>query len=175
MKLNMKNLKLILLTAIISLSCNDNNEPAQEPELETFLCCGENPFISDNIDNLDQTNGEIIPFPYTTSNQDGYNDKFEVENLDLYPNNTVTIFDLDDNTVYSASDYSSLLYSEKFPNLDDITNGIIPIGTYKYKIVIENEQTFTEYGYFCVFESDTSFVSGLIECGNGQYDPVVAN
>ena len=131
--------------------------------------------LSDNIDNLDQTNGEIIPFPYTTSNQDGYNDKFEVENLELYPNNTVTIFDLDDNTVYSASDYSSLLYSEKFPNLDDITNGIIPIGTYKYKIVIENEQTFTEYGYFCVFESDTSFVSGLIECGNGEFDPVVTN
>ncbi len=177
MKLNTKILTLLLFTSIITLSCNDNNEPAQEPEpeLETFLCCGENPFESQNIDNLDQTNGEISVFPYTTSNGDALHDYFRINNIEFYPNNIVTISDFEDNVIYSVSNFTGQDITLFFPNNTEVSNGSIPIGTYKYRIVIENEQTFVESGYFCLFQNDTSFVSGLIECGNGEFDPVVAN
>jgi hypothetical protein len=175
MKLKTNAFRLIILTFMFTIACNDDNESEQEPEQETFLCCGDNPFENQNIDNLDQTNGEITIFPYTTSNGDAINDFFRVINLELYPNNTVTIYDLNDNIVYIADDYYGQDFSDFFPNNEEVENGTIPIGTYKYKLVIENEQTFVDVGYFCLFANDTSFVSGLIECGNGEFDPVVAN
>ena len=172
MKLNRKLLHLILLTSILIVSCNDNNETAPEPEETTFLCCGVNPFAAQNVDNLDQSAGEVTVFPYTTSNGDGVHDYFGAINLELYPNNTVTIFDLNDNVVYTATDYYGQDFSALFPNNNEVADGTIPIGTYKYKLVIENEQTYVDVGYFCLFANNTSFVTGLIECG-GDFDPIV--
>tara|TARA_R110000796_G_C14346717_1_gene411033 strand:- start:83 stop:610 length:528 start_codon:yes stop_codon:yes gene_type:complete len=175
MNTNLNFLCLILICSLLLINCNDNNEPTNELESEIFLCCGDNPFTSENIDNLDQTAGEITVFPYSTSNGDSVNDYFRVDNLEFYPNNTLTIFDLEDNIVYTASNYNQQDFSLFFPNNNEVSNGTISIGTYKYKIIVENEQTFVESGYFCLFENDTSFVNGLIECGNGIFDPVVTN
>ena len=123
-------LSSLFLSMVLTYSCNDSSDdPQPEPEQASFLCCGENPFANLNVDNLDQTAGEVTVFPYTTANGDGINDKFRINNLELYLNNTVTIFDLEDHIIYSADDYDELNYNNYFPDLNAVANGTIPIGT----------------------------------------------
>jgi len=145
----------IILFLFLTFSCNDSNEDS-EPELETFLCCGENPFENSNIDNLDQTLGEIEAFGMFTPNGDGINDHFEIQNIEFYENNTVTIYDLEDNVVFETQSYNNVdetVYWQSsqnaFKGVDQSTNAELAFGSYKYKIVIENESTFLEYGYVC--------------------------
>ena len=170
MKLKAKFLTLTLLTSIIITNCNEgNNEPFIQPELETFLCCGENPFISQNIDNLDQTNGEIIIYPVFTPNGDGFYDYFGIENIDLYSYNSVTLFDLDDNIVYTTENYE---YQTNALGGNDIS---LESGTYKYKVVVENEQTFVEFGYVCIVKTaeDGAGFSFVTECSMTDFDPIL--
>ncbi len=156
----------------MTIGCNEDNEPEQQPETETFLCCGENPFASENIDNLDQSPGEINVFPVFTPNGDAYNDTFRIENLDLYPNNSVTLYDLNDNEIFSTDNYGNNNFYGGNLNIED--------GSLKYKIVVENEQTFVEYGYVCVVtwngEGDSEF-SFYNECslGSNFFDPIIGN
>ncbi|WP_336127796.1 gliding motility-associated C-terminal domain-containing protein [Mesoflavibacter sp. CH_XMU1422-2] len=173
----MKNRITILFTIILSFfltfSCNDNDdEPEQEPELETFLCCGENPFSNSNVDNLDQTMGEIIPSGAFSPNGDGLNDTFAIQNIDLYANNTVIIYDIDDNVVFETNNYET----NPFVGLNQSNSSELPFGTYKYKIVIENETTFVEFGYVCLIRNfsesgDFSFINCTAEDPN---DPLLA-
>lgn len=86
-------------------SCSDKTE--QEPKLDTFLCCGENPFSNSNIDNLDQTIGEIIPSGAFTPNGDGINDSFKIQNIEFYTNHSVIIYDIDNNIVYETTNYEN--------------------------------------------------------------------
>lgn len=170
----MKNRIAILFTIILSFfltfSCTESNDEP-EPELETFLCCGENPFSDSNIDNLDQTAGEIEAAGAFTPNGDGLNDTFAIQNIDLYTDNTVTIYDIDDNVVFEANNYES----NPFLGLNQSSNSELTFGTYKYKIVVENEATFVEFGYVCLIRDfsesgDFSFANCNVEDPN---DPLL--
>lgn len=172
MKLNLKFLNLTIICLSLLTSCNDNNESINEPETETFLYCGENPFINQNINNLDQTAGEIKVFPLLTANGDNNNDYFSVENLEQYSFNSVTLYDLNNNIVFSTENYGGTnLYGGNL-NIED--------GSLKYKVVVQNEQTFVEYGYVCIVtgigEGDNNF-SFFSECslGAGFFDQIIAN
>ena len=58
----------------------------------------------------------------------------------------MTIFDLDDNIVYYE------IYNPNDPHWfdgKDQNGSELPYGSYKYKVVIENENSFVQYGYFC--------------------------
>ncbi|WP_431137569.1 gliding motility-associated C-terminal domain-containing protein [Psychroserpens mesophilus] len=170
--MKLKNLTLILLLSIVTISCNEDNESEQQPEPEVFLCCGENPFELENIDNLDQSAGELNVVPIFTPNGDGYHDTFWIENIDLYPNNSLTLYDINDNVVFTIDNYGINNLYGGFLNIEN--------GTLKYKIVIENEQTFVEFGYVCVVtgigESDDDF-SFYNECSleAGYFDPLIGN
>lgn len=137
-------LPLILLFSAIAIGCNsdDSIPPA-------FLCCGENPFTSSNVDNLDSLSVEINVFEVFTPNGDGINDFFLIQNIEFHPSNSVTIFDLSDNIVFERQSYFS---GDPFIGKNSNTGAELAFGSYKYKIVLENEQTFVEFGYVCLLK-----------------------
>ncbi|CAM1341645.1 T9SS type B sorting domain-containing protein [Tenacibaculum amylolyticum] len=169
MKLKIKTLYLILPILLTIISCNNKNESQQQPEV--FLCCGANPFSSQNIDNLNQSAGEIKVIPLFTPNGDGVNDIFRIENIDFYPNNSVTLYDLNENEIFTTDNYGINNFYGGNLNIEN--------GTLKYKIVIENEQTFVKFGYVCVVtgveEGDNDF-SFNTECSLTDFnDPIIPN
>ncbi len=170
MKLNFKILTLILFSSILTMSCNDDDENEPEPDLITFLCCDENPFENENVDNLDQSLGEINVFPFFTPNGDAYYDVFGIENIEHYPNNSVKLYNLNNDIVYSTENYN---YSNNALGWTNSAN--LESGTYKYKVVIEDEQTFVEYGYVCLVktaEDGTGY--SFSEClPLGSIDPIL--
>ena len=142
---------LVLLTAMFSfMSCEDDNN--NENEEDVFAgCCSDEPVFGPNVDNLDQSQGQILVYNLFTPNGDGINDRFGIENIDLYENHTVTIYNSDDEVIFESNNYVG--FGNLFPNGVQTEQGLAdyPDGTYKYKIVIENEETFTKSGTFCLF------------------------
>ncbi len=67
-----------------------------------------------------------------TQNNDGKNDGWIIENLELYPNNSVQIFNRWGNLVYEANPYQNNWKGES--NVSNTGNGQLPDGTYFYLI-----------------------------------------
>lgn len=170
----------ILLLMTVTTSCGDDDETPQE--VDVFLgCCSEDPVFGANVNNLDQsTGGEISVSDIITPNNDGVNDRFGINNIQNYDNHTVTIYASNDDIILESTNYGSDT-GEFFPwqqaqgsfiALDDI-----PDGTYKYKIVIENENTFFKSGTFCLFTNNPPLAqqnfSECIEPGD-FFDPTLS-
>jgi len=173
MNIKFKLAPLIFICLVLTFSCNNGDENESESESITYLCCNENPFVSQNVDNLDQTNGEISIYPIFTPNGDAYYDTFLIENIQHYPNNFVTLYDLNNDIVYTAENYGNT-NDFGWMNFDDLESG-----SYKYKVVIENEQTFVEYGYVCLVRTveDGANFSFFTECSSFEpyFDPIIGN
>lgn len=145
-----KNLRVLFIIFLITIiSCE--SEKASENEI--FLCCGENPFEALNIDNLNQTQSEIIIPNVFTPNQDGVNDIFIIPGLASYPNHSVIIYDLNDTVVYET--YKNNGFIVWFDGENKNTGAELEFGSYKYKIVIENEQTYLQVGYLCLVRNNS--------------------
>ena len=160
----------LFICALIFCGCNNDDESNDEPEPETFLCCGVNPFDSSNVDNLDQsTLGIITPIEIFTPNGDGFNDNFRINNLANYPNSFVTIFDLEDNIVFENTGAEV-----GFDGINQNDSSLLPFGSYRYKIVVENENTFLMNGYVC-FIREVNQADGMSfnDCLEGLIDPII--
>ncbi|OFY86242.1 MAG: hypothetical protein A2236_12465 [Bacteroidetes bacterium RIFOXYA2_FULL_33_7] len=73
---------------------------------------------------------DIHPYNVITANDDGYNDYWEIDNIVLYPESTVIIFNRNGNTVYGPQkDYEN---STKFDGT--YNNKHLPAATYFYII-----------------------------------------
>ncbi|NDV42500.1 gliding motility-associated C-terminal domain-containing protein [Flagellimonas sediminis] len=131
----------------------------------TFKCCTEN--IDGNVKNLPlQENGEIADVMVTnviTPNGDGINDYWLIQNLYLYPNNKVEIYNSLDQLIFSQEGYES--GGAYFPP-DNIAQG-----SYRYKIVIENEETYLQQGYLCVVTEYTNYFKNNSGCVSLYLDP----
>ena len=155
----------ICFAFIICASLLGCSSDGSENSRNSFKCCSEE--IDGNVNNLPlQQSGELIDIVVSnvlTLNGDGINDFWVVENLSLYPNNKVEIYDSNDQLIYSAEGYAST--SSVFPN------GDIAQGSYRYRIVIESEDVFLRQGYLCaITEFPTSFKLGL-GCSTLSPDP----
>lgn len=77
----------------------------------------------------------IIPQEVFTPNEDGFNDKWRINNIEFYPNNKVYIFDRWGQRVF---------YKEKYDNVDGwdakYTGTNMPVSTYYYVIELEFEK-----------------------------------
>jgi len=150
---NVRTLIWIFLCTTTTIGCNSDDMVP-----ETFLCCTENPFASSNVDNLDSSSVEIEVFEVFTPNGDAINDFFLIQNIEFHTNNSVTIFDLGDNIIFEVGGYNN--QDRTFIGRSGITGDDLDFGSYKYKIVLENEQTFVEFGYVCLLR-DTSEINGF--------------
>ncbi len=137
---------LILLTAMFSfMSCEDDNNDEEE---QVFDCCGNTSLDNLDVNNLDESLGEIVPHEVITVNGDAINDMFFPTNIQFYPNNQVTIFNSNDEIVFSETGYGQ--NGVIFPDNPNSTS--LPEGTYRYIIVVENEQTYVNNGFFCLIK-----------------------
>lgn len=160
-------LLIVIISGLLFNGCNNDDEST--PEAETFLCCGVNPFESSNVDNLDQsTLGIIEPIEIFTPNQDAFNDVMSILNLRFYENSFVTIFDLNDNIVYEHTGQGAY-----FDGINQNDNSVLPFGTYRYRIVVQNESTFLRIGYVCLLR-DGNDAEGMsfAECIQ-TFDPII--
>jgi len=166
----------ILVFAFTFMSCNDDDDNSNEMEGQDVFngCCSPDPVFGFNVDNLDQSAGEIKVVNLFTPNGDGIFDLFEIENIELYDNHTVTIYNNDDEMIYETSDYG--VAPNYFPSQQQNENSPNADGTYKYKIVVENEQTFLKSGTFCLFTNNPVIEQNFSECdplANG-FDPIIS-
>jgi hypothetical protein len=100
---------------------------------QSSLCCKENSLTPhaqyQQLSQNDKEEEKVVPqtlqelrIPSViTPNGDGINDVFEIKNLDLYPENTLTIFDGRGKEVFKANGYKN-----------NFTASNIPSGTYFY-------------------------------------------
>ncbi|MGB3605779.1 MAG: gliding motility-associated C-terminal domain-containing protein [Psychroserpens sp.] len=174
----MKTVKVLLAMLplfLLMMSC-DNDDSENQEELDAFEgCCSPDPVFGPNVDNLDQSAGEITVANIFTPNGDGFFDIIQIENIELYDNHTVTIYDIDDNIIFESSNYGN--GNDFFPSGQQGENGVTgtPDGTYKYKIVIENEETFRESGTFCLFTLFMDVDQNFSECNplDNGFDPII--
>lgn len=158
------------------MSCEDNNNNQQEEDVFAG-CCSDAPEFGPNVDNLDQSvGGEISVSHILTPNGDGFNEFFGVINIENYPNHSVTIYNSEDQIVFESSNY--VAFENLFPDVEFAqVNTVYPDGTYKYKIVIEDEQTFTKSGTFCLYSGNPLIAAeeqNFSECLEaGEFDPIV--
>ena len=166
----------IVLLSFTFTSCGDDDETSEEVDVFTD-CCSPEPVFGANVDNLDQSvNGEISVSNIFTPNGDGVNDSFGIENIENYDNHIVTIYDIDDNIVFESNNYVG--YENLFPDgeLSFYGSANYPDGTYKYKIIIENEETFKESGFFCLFTNNPPIEQNFAECDPlqpGEFDQIL--
>lgn len=159
------------------MSCEDDNNSQQDEDVFAG-CCSDEPIFGPNVDNLDHSvGGEISVSHILTPNGDGFNEFFGVINLDNYPNHTVTIYNYEDQIVFESSNY--VAFENLFPDVEFAqVNTVYPDGTYKYKIVIEDEQTFTKSGTFCLYSGNPPIAAeeqNFSECIEaGEFDPILS-
>ena len=134
-----------LLLTIVFTSCGDDDETQEE--VDVFAGC----------------------------NNDAINDAFGIVNIENYDNHTVTIYDIDDNIVFESSNYVG--FGNLFPDGEQGQFGSenYSDGTYKYKIVIENEDVFRKSGTFCLFGDFSALdEQNFSDCTIGsQFDPAL--
>ena len=169
----------ILLLAFTFTSCNDDDDNSKDIEKESAFdgCCSPDPAFGANINNLNGLQGEIVVENLFTPNGDGINDLLGIDNIEFYENHTVTIYNNDDEVVFESTSYGEN-NDESFPVGFQGEDGVvgIPDGTYKYKIVVVNEQTFLKSGFFCLFTNNPGIEQNFSECdplANG-FDPIIS-
>jgi gliding motility-associated-like protein len=156
-------------------SCGDDDNNQEE---DVFAgCCSGLTAFGDDVDNLDQSQGEIIVDNLFTPNNDGFNDRLAIENIELYDNHTVTIYNINDDVIFESNNYGSD-FDELFPNVPYDEFGVdgIPDGTYKYKVVVESENVFSKSGFFCLFTNNPVIEQNFSECDPLQpdeFDPLI--
>ena len=114
---------LILSTENGTLEFNDNSTP-NNPTDDYFIYTPEHDYFgydsfeyeicdSDGdcdqaIVNIEVINDNVLFFPKIfTPNNDGFNDRFYIEGLEIYPENTIIIFNRWGNKVFEASPYNN--------------------------------------------------------------------
>ena len=152
MKNFIKIATLASFTLLTIFSCNNSSE--NNLKEKQFLCCGENPFSDLN------TTSNFNVSKITTPNGDAINDFLVIKDIQHYPANKVSIYDLEDNLVYD-NNYDNLY--NVFTGVNQFTEKELESNTYKYKI--DSGAGDIQYGYFCLIR-EASEVEGvdLSEC-----------
>lgn len=144
-------LKIIiyLLLFILNISCEKKEESNKDVQ---FLCCTDHPKSNQNIDNLNSSE-QIYVSPLVTGNDDGINDFLFIRNIHLYSDNILTIYDIEDNMIFKTIGYNNL--NNVFSGRNNDLSLEYPTGTYQYRLIIENEDTFVENGYLCLVKTES--------------------
>lgn len=88
---------------------------------------------------------DVLPNQIFTPNNDGQNDTFYIEGIDLYPENRLTVYNRWGNVVYQKSGY--LNEWDGYSNMKKVGNAALPVGTYFYVLEYGNKKHKTGYVY----------------------------
>ncbi len=169
----------ILLVSFSLMSCNDDDKSEEIEEPSAFAgCCSLDPVFGANVNNLVGLQEQIIVDNLFTPNGDGINDLLSIDNIESYENHTVTIYSNDEEVIFESTNYGETI-DDFFPVGFQGEGGIVGIsdGTYKYKVVVENEQTFLKSGTFCLFTNNPVIEQNFSECdplADGGFDPIIS-
>ena len=99
--------------------------------------CSEESFMTEAISFLNKTKYGISP------NGDGINDYWEITDIEVYPNNTVSIFNRWGNLVFEVNDYDNInnVFEGNANRSNKLGGGKLPEGTYFYVITINNQNS----------------------------------
>jgi len=168
---------VILCFAFSFIACNDDDNNNEEEVAQNVYegCCSTDPVFGENVDNLDQSVGAIEVITIVTPNGDGFHDMLKIRNIELYPNHTVTIYNSENLQIFESTNYTTI--ETVFPGYpQDEYEGAVnaPNGTYRYRIVVDDEQTFRLSGSFCMYtfpDSEPDFEG----CNFDFFDPIIFN
>ena len=79
----------------------------------------------------DTLTSDIIIYNTFTPNNDNVNDTWHIENIDLYPNNSVEIYNRNGNLVFKENNYQNKEWNGKYNNHN------FPAATYYYIIILD--------------------------------------
>ncbi|MCR1026109.1 gliding motility-associated C-terminal domain-containing protein [Cellulophaga baltica] len=161
----MKKVHVASWILMIIFSCSKDDLKAGLESIE-YSCCDSNPFDNVNVNNLDQSRGEIAFFGFVSPNNDGINDFWTIRNLDLYENFNLQIFDLNEKIVFQAdnSNTESIVFFPQNGEFEDRDRVL------RYKLVIEDESIYLNQGYFCLFTGTSKRSAG--KCSSVFPDPI---
>ena len=137
------NFYKLLLLLFIAYSCNsdDNADSDSEQTILAFTgCCMENPY---NERNVDEIGANVIPDEFFTPNNDGYNDTLTFINIQNFPSNNVKIYN-DNNVLVADIDN----YNNETNSYNSDAYEILE-GVYRYRVVIDDEDSYILQGYVC--------------------------
>ena len=90
---------------------------------------------------------DIEVYNAMSPNGDGLNDVFTIRNIELYPDNTLTIFNRWGNVIYEVANYGQ--YNRYFDGRS--ANGTtVPVGTYFYSLKVKNYKEKVIKGYLYI-------------------------
>ncbi|KSA11562.1 gliding motility-associated C-terminal domain-containing protein [Cellulophaga baltica] len=161
----MKKVYVASWILMIIFSCSKDDLEADLESIE-YSCCDSNPFDNVNVNNLDQSRGEIAFFGFVSPNNDGINDFWTIRNLDLYENFNLQIFDLNEKIVFQAdnSNTESIVFFPQNGEFEDRDRVL------RYKLVIDDESIYSNQGYFCLFTGTSKRSAG--KCSSLFPDPI---
>lgn len=99
-----------------------------------------------NANGVTTDGDQLLIHPAVSPNGDGKNDIFQIEGLQKYPENKVTILNLNGIKIYEANGYDNS--NKYFDGHSNLTGGLVKQGTYYYQLEYkDNQQMKRKLGY----------------------------
>ncbi len=153
----------------------DPNDPTSFPDIPMFNCCNNDSLSDLDVDTIMNSNLDVNFPDLITPNGDGYNDLFNIFNIELYPSNTLRIYNNQDELVFLRENYDN----EPLNAFDGDTNTGIEIfdGTLRYELIFsdENGQENIRNGFVCVVTQVYSGTNFLESNCNTGFDPIIVD
>ncbi|WP_425077548.1 gliding motility-associated C-terminal domain-containing protein [Psychroserpens sp. S379A] len=153
----------------------DPNDPASFPDIPMFNCCNNDSLSDLDVDTIMNSNLDVNFPDLITPNGDGYNDLFNIFNIELYPSNMLRIYNDQDELVFLRENYDN----EPLNAFDGDTNTGIEIfdGTLRYELIFSDEdgQENIRNGFVCVVTQVYSGTNFLESNCNTGFDPIIVD
>ncbi len=152
----------------------DPNDVSDFPNEPTFNCCNNDSLSGMDVNTIVNSQEDVQFFDAITPNGDGLNDRFVIVNINLYPSNTFSVYDDQDNLVYQITGYNN---TNVFFQGDSSTTGQALVdGTYRYELNFADAlgQTNIRNGFICIV-TDIFQNASFISCSvNDVNDPFLS-
>ena len=147
---------LYSITGLGNLSVNENTTCFDYRSADGFIgtevllsivCDNGSPSLCDTVVIIMNVRPQFIFSQVISPNGDGLNDVWIIGGLERFPNNEVTVFNRWGNIVYKAKGYDNVntVWGGEQNSGQNLTNNLVPDGTYFYIIELGNESKLTGF------------------------------
>ena len=157
------------------VEANAGTDPNDVTSTPVFNCCDNNTLSGMDVNTIADPQDDVLFYDIITPNGDGFNDGFQIDNISLYPNNVLSIYNDQDVLVYETTDYGS--NNNFFVGFNSSTNLALLDGTYRYQLTFDAPDGVQNIrnGFVCVVTQfyPTGTFSGACNLSSG-FDPIIA-